>query len=144
MYVHCRLTTVTALVHCRTDFVTVTAVRRLGVKGPAHANIATRNGTALPGRQYAHTTATLVWADGEGGGKSVQIPLRPSEHSGQFFYVELVSGNITLSEPSAARVTLGTYVDTTIETNGAARRTVSALLLCWVAAAMVAARRYES
>lgn len=57
--------------------VTVQVARLPGVSGAVSVNFATGGGagTAVPGTDYTATSGTLNWADGEGGVKSITIPL---------------------------------------------------------------------
>lgn len=57
--------------------VTVQVARLPGVSGAVSVNFATGGGagTAVAGTDYTSTSGTLNWADGEGGVKSITIPL---------------------------------------------------------------------
>ncbi len=46
-----------------------------GLAGSVSVNYATANGTALAGSDYTATSGTLTWAAGEGGSKTIVIPI---------------------------------------------------------------------
>lgn len=55
--------------------VTLQVARLPGITGAVSVNYATGGGTALAGTHYTDTSGTLNWADGEGGVKTIQVPL---------------------------------------------------------------------
>lgn len=55
--------------------VTLQVARLPGITGAVSVNYATGGGTAVAGTHYTDTSGTLNWADGEGGVKTIQVPL---------------------------------------------------------------------
>ncbi len=55
--------------------VVLRVVRRPGLSGAVSVNYATGGGTAVAGTHYTDTNGTLDWADGEGGVKTIQVPI---------------------------------------------------------------------
>lgn len=66
-------TTVTAAENAGS--VTLQVARLPGITGAVSVNYATGGGTAVAGTHYTDTSGTLNWADGEGGVKTIQVPL---------------------------------------------------------------------
>ena len=78
---------------------TVTATRSGSLNGPASVNYNTSSGTATSGEDYTAVSGVLTWADGEGGSKSIVIPIINDtlvENPETF--------NLTLSSPSDSLV----------------------------------------
>jgi uncharacterized protein YhjY with autotransporter beta-barrel domain len=87
------------------------AVRRGGTKGEASVDFAVRAGTAAEGVDYtAPASGTLAWADGEDGGKTIEIDALADTvaDDGETLFVELSnpSPGLTLDAPAQATVTL--------------------------------------
>ncbi len=92
--------------------VTLSVARTGGSTGPASVNFTTANSTALAGTDYALTTGTLNWADGDTSPKPITIPLlNPSAIGGSKQFAVTLSGptyaalggnttaNVSINEP---------------------------------------------
>jgi len=53
----------------------LTVTRSNGAWGVASVNYGTANGTALAGSDYAATSGTLIWANGDSASKTINIPI---------------------------------------------------------------------
>lgn len=87
----------------------VITVNRNGTSGAISVTYTTQSNTANSDEDYAFTTGTLNWADGERGDKTFTVPLLPEATVGQTFTVILdnltAEGNSSLGI-NAATVTL--------------------------------------
>lgn len=91
-------------------FVAITVNRINGSDGIATATLVTSNGTATAGHDYAATTNTLVWADGEVGARTASVQLINSGDTSitdRTLFVSLTSSTgTTIVPPSASTVTI--------------------------------------
>ncbi len=88
--------------------VELTVVRSANTGGPVTVDYATADGTATAGDDYSGTTGTLSWADGEGGARTITVPLSGDGDASEDFTVALsnVTGAAALGVDSTATVTL--------------------------------------
>lgn len=90
--------------------VTVQVARLPGATGAVSVNYATGGGSAVAGTDYTATSGTLNWADGEGGLKSISIPLlnNATAAAAKTFSVTLsgATGGATLGSISQTQVTI--------------------------------------
>ncbi len=90
--------------------VTVQVARLPGVTGAVSVNYATGGGTAVAGTDYTATSGTLNWADGDGGLKTLSVPLlnNGTAAAAKTFSVTLsgATGGATLGTPSQTQVTI--------------------------------------
>jgi hypothetical protein len=86
---------------------TLSVTRTGGSVGPVSVNYATANGTAVAGTDYAATSGTLTWLDGDTTAKTITIPLlnNPTIAASKNFTVAL-SGAINGSIGATATATL--------------------------------------
>ena len=75
--------------------VTLQVARLPGITGAVSVNYATGGGTAVAGTHYTDTSGTLNWADGEGGLKTIQVPILDNDTAAadKTFLVSLSSPN---------------------------------------------------
>ncbi|WP_304441973.1 Calx-beta domain-containing protein, partial [Motiliproteus sp. MSK22-1] len=98
---------------------TVTVTRSAGTSGAASVEFSTADGSAVDGSDYAATSGTLSWADGETGPKSIQITIvddsvdEPDE-----------SFTVNLSNPVGASLGTSTTATVTIDDNDDAAGTL--------------------
>jgi endoglucanase len=65
------------------------------------------NGTAAAGTDYASTSGTLAWADGDSSARTIVVPVSPQGASKHFgFNLVSVAGAAALGSPTSATVTL--------------------------------------
>jgi hypothetical protein len=87
------------------------AVERIGGStGAVSVAYATANGTATAGEDYTATNGVLSWADGEGGVKSIVVPIINDalEESSETFSATLSAptGGATIGSPASETVTI--------------------------------------
>lgn len=88
----------------------IAVTRGNGFDGAVGVTVSTADGTALAGEDYTTTSQVLNWADGEGGTKTVSIPITNDSVAETFtenFLVNLSAGTggVTLN-PAVAGVTI--------------------------------------
>lgn len=90
--------------------VTVQVARTAGIAGAVSVNYATGGGNAVAGTHYTSTSGSLNWVDGEGGAKSITIPLTDNvpANATRTFQVTLTSptGGATLGSVAATQVSI--------------------------------------
>ena len=90
--------------------VKVQVARTAGIAGAVSVNFSTGGGNAVAGTDYTTTTGSLSWADGEGGAKSITIPLTNNAvaNAAKTFQVTLSNptGGASIGSASVAEVTL--------------------------------------
>lgn len=68
----------TAFIDGENESVVFTVERTGSLAGTSGVNYATANGTATAATEYTSTSGSLAWADGEGGAKTITVPLLAS------------------------------------------------------------------
>lgn len=90
--------------------VTVQVARTAGIAGAVSVNYATGGGNAVAGTHYTSSSGSLNWADGEGGAKSITIPLTDNvpANATRTFQVTLTSptGGATLGSVAVTQVSI--------------------------------------
>ncbi|MES2505078.1 MAG: immunoglobulin domain-containing protein, partial [Verrucomicrobiota bacterium] len=90
--------------------VTVQVARTAGIAGAVSVNYATGGGNAVAGTHYTSTSGSLNWADGEGGAKSITIPLTDNvpANATRTFQVTLTgpTGGATLGSVAVTQVSI--------------------------------------
>ena len=89
--------------------VTLTVRRTIGTTGAVSVDYATADGTASAGTQYADTSGTLNWADGESGDKTISVPVIDNAVYGgnKTFAVNLSNPTgAILGSPNSATITI--------------------------------------
>jgi hypothetical protein len=89
---------------------TITVTRAGGSSGAVAVSYATSNGTATAGSDYAATSGTLYWSDGDTAGKTFAVPIVNDSASEGNETVNLTLSNPTggaiLGSPSTAALTI--------------------------------------
>ncbi|HEX4267544.1 MAG TPA: Calx-beta domain-containing protein [Steroidobacteraceae bacterium] len=92
------------------DTVTVVVDRTSGSDGAVAVNYATADGTAVAGTDYAATTGTLNWNDGDSTAQSFTVPISsatPFSGSKTFsIALSAATGGATIGTPQTATVTI--------------------------------------
>ena len=88
------------------DAVDITFLRVDGSQGAATLDIATQDGTATAGQNYTATTATLSWADGETGPKTVTVPLLDDDIATAVEFTVVASNATGATAPDQDTVTV--------------------------------------
>lgn len=88
------------------DAVDISFIRTEGTQGAATLDIATADGTGLAGTNYTATTATLSWADGEGGVKTVTVPLLDADITAAVEFTAVASNETGAAAPTESTVTV--------------------------------------
>ncbi|MBL8514006.1 MAG: hypothetical protein JNJ55_08430 [Betaproteobacteria bacterium] len=99
----------TAAVNEASNAVALTVNRTGGSSGAASVSYATANGSATAGSDYAATSGTLNWADGDVSNRTITIPIyknAPAESAETF--------TVTLSNPAGALLGTPTVATVTI------------------------------
>lgn len=96
--------------------ITLTVRRSGGTQGALSVSYKTVDGTALSGKQFTAKAGTLTWASGDGGNKTLNIPISNATPfiGTKWFAVRLTAGTGTIvGTPSNATVNIvGTASDT--------------------------------
>lgn len=111
-----------------------------GSRGAAGVSFATEDGTALDGVDYAASSGSLSWLDGEAGEKTITVTLMPEAQADgvESFSVRLVNplGGVLDSQRSLLTVTL-----TSEEAKASGGAMAPAMLLMLILAVLAALRR---
>lgn len=88
--------------------VTLRVSRFGGIVGAATVNYTTSNGTATAGIDYTATSGVLSWADGEGGFKTVVVPILQdsAQEDDETFTLTLSGATGATLAPNAASITV--------------------------------------
>ena len=90
--------------------VALTVTRNGGSSGAVSANVTTANGTAIAGVDFAATSASLNWADGDSATKMISIPITDEQLTSgtKTFTVALngPTGGASLGVPATSAVTI--------------------------------------